>query len=170
MEAIQEAERTGNPLQLLAVDIQAAFNSIAPDTVRQVMEKQQYPEIFLAALHNLTITGEASTLVNAVKGDQFQTLSVTGQGDPPSVPRYDPIIRALKNVTQDCIFKFASGKLLPIGGYANDHMLGLQVRNAQDIQKVILVYEDYQKVSGLQINVKKLRFCASIQKRGLWKK
>ena len=94
MEAIQEAERTGNPSQLLAVDIKAAFDSISPETVRQVMEKQQYPEIFLAALHNLTSTGEASTLINAVKGDQFQTLSGTGQGDPPSAPRYDPIIRA----------------------------------------------------------------------------
>ena len=153
MEAIQEAERTGNPSQLLAVDIKAAFDSISPETVRQVMEKQQYPEIYLAALHHLTSTGEASLLLNAVKRERFQTLSGTGgQGDPPSAPRYDvgadPIIRALKKVTQDCIFKFTSGKPLPIGGYADDHMLGLQVRNAQDIKRVLSVYVECRLPKG----------------------
>ena len=159
MEAIQEAERTGKPLQLLAVDIKAAFDSISPEAVRQVMEKQQYPEIYTAALHKLTGTGEAMVLVNAVKGNQFKTKSGTGQGDPPSAPRYDigsdPIIRALTKVTQESAYKFESGNSLPIGGYADDHMLGLQVRGVQDIKNVIEVYEDYQKVSGLQINVKK---------------
>ena len=89
MEAIQEPERTGKPLQLLAVDIKAAFDTISPDLVKQVMKKQQYPEIYLSAIHNLTSTGEAAVLANSVKGEQFQTLSGTGQGDPPSAPRYD---------------------------------------------------------------------------------
>ena len=159
MEAIQEAERTGKPLQLLAVDIKAAFDSISPEVVRQVMVKQKYPEIYTAALHNLTGTGEAMVLVNAEKGNQFKTLSGTGQGDPPSAPRYDigsdPVIRALTKVIQESAYKFNSGKPLPVGGYADDHMLGLQVRGAQDVKNIIEVYEDYQKVSGLQINVNK---------------
>ena len=50
MEAIQEAERTGKPLQLLAVDIKAAFDTISPELVKQVMKKQQYPEIYLSAI------------------------------------------------------------------------------------------------------------------------
>ena len=54
MEAIQEVERTGKPLQLLAVDIKAAFDTISPELVKQVMKKQQYPEIYLSAIHNLT--------------------------------------------------------------------------------------------------------------------
>ena len=111
------------------------------------MVKQQYPEIYTAALHNLTGTGKAMVLVNAEKGDQFKTLSGTGQGDPPSAPRYDigsdPIIRALTKVIQESTYKFNSGKSLPIGGYADDHMLGLQVRGAQDIKNIIEVYEDY---------------------------
>ena len=67
MEAIQEVERTGKPLQLLAVDIKAAFDTISPDLVKQVMKKQQYPEIYLSAIHNLTSTGEAAVLANTVK-------------------------------------------------------------------------------------------------------
>ena len=69
------------------MDIKAAFDTISPDLVKQVMKKQQYPEIYLSAIHNLTSTGEAAVLANTVKGEQFQTLSGTGQGDPPSAPR-----------------------------------------------------------------------------------
>ena len=39
MEAIQEVERTSKPIQLLAVDIKAAFDTISPDLVKQVMKK-----------------------------------------------------------------------------------------------------------------------------------
>ena len=52
---------------LLAVDIKAAFDTISPDLVKQVMKKQQYPETYLSAIHNLTSTGEAVVLANAVK-------------------------------------------------------------------------------------------------------
>ena len=52
----------------------------------------------------------STVLAKAVKGEQFQTLSGTGQGDPPSAPRYDvgsdPILRALKKVTQEFVYKF----------------------------------------------------------------
>ena len=93
------------------------------------MEKQQYPDIYLSAIHNLTSSGEAVVLAKAVKGEQFQTLSGTGQGDPPSAPRYDvgsdPILRALKKVTQEFVYKFNTGENLPFGGYADDHMAGL---------------------------------------------
>ena len=146
---------------LLAVDIKAAFDTISLVLVKQVMKKQQYPETYLSAIHNLTSTGEAVVLANAVKGEQFQTLSGTGQGDPPSAPRYDvgsdPILRALKKVTQEFVYKFNTGENLPLGGYADDHMAGLQVRGVNDVQKILMVYEDFHKVSGLQVNLKKNR-------------
>ena len=34
-------------------------------------------------------------------------------------------------------------------------MAGLQVRGVNDVQKIIMVYEDFHKVSGLQVNLKK---------------
>ena len=78
------------------------------------MEKHQYPDIYLSAIHNLTGSGEAAVLVNSVKGEHFQTLSGTGQGDPPSAPRYDlesdSILRALKKVILDCVYRFNTGE------------------------------------------------------------
>ena len=53
------------------MDIKAAFDTISPDLVKQVMEKQQYPDIYLSAIHNLTSSGEAVVLAKAVKGEQF---------------------------------------------------------------------------------------------------
>ena len=34
-------------------------------------------------------------------------------------------------------------------------MAGLQVRGVNDVQKILMVYEDFHKVSGLQVNLKK---------------
>ena len=69
----------------------------------------------------------------------------------------DPILRALKKVTQEFVNKLITGENLPLGGYADDHMAGLQVRGVNDVQKILMVYEDFHKVSGLQVNLKKNR-------------
>ena len=34
-------------------------------------------------------------------------------------------------------------------------MAGIQVRGVNDVQKILMVYEDFHKVSGLQVNLKK---------------
>jgi len=158
-EAIHEADRTGKPLQLLSVDIKSAFDSISPEIVRQVMERQGYPAIYLEALHGLTAKGNARVLVNSALGPEFLLRSGTGQGDPPSAPRFDigsdPLIRAVQNVAQQYRYVLNTGRPVPISAYADDQMGALSVQTSQQVADIIQVYKDYAKVSGLEINVSK---------------
>ncbi|MBM3939214.1 MAG: hypothetical protein FJ333_11265, partial [Sphingomonadales bacterium] len=161
MEAIQDAEKRGTPLQIISVDIQVAFNAISPEVIRQVMQKEGYPEIFSEALHNLTGNGIAKVYANGQVGKRFNTKTGTGQGDPPSAGRYnigaDPSLRALERYTeqQDIRYKLENGQEIPPTGYADDIIACIQVRDAQQVKGLIQVFHDYAKVSGLKINIKK---------------
>jgi len=161
MEAIQDAERRGTPLQIISVDIQGAFNAISPEVIRQVMQKEGYPEIFSEALHNLTGNGIAKVYANGQVGKSFDTKTGTGQGDPPSAGRFnigaDPSLRALERYTeqQDIRYKLENGQEVPPTGYADDIIACIQARNVQQVKGLIQVFHDYTKVSGLKINIKK---------------
>jgi hypothetical protein len=37
MEAIHDAEKTGRPLQILSIDLKAAFDTIAPQVIYKTM-------------------------------------------------------------------------------------------------------------------------------------
>ena len=54
VEALNDAILNNKPLQLLAVDISSAFDTIDPKLIREVMESQKYPTLFSDALHSLT--------------------------------------------------------------------------------------------------------------------
>ena len=159
LETIHEADRTGKPLQLLSIDIKSAFDSISPELVKQVMQKLGYPTIYLDALHGWTGKGTAKVLVNSVLGPEFQLRTGTGQGDPPSAPRYDigadPLLRAVQLVVQNSRYRLNTGRYVPFSAYADDQMGALAVQSSQQVKEIIQVYEDYAKVSGLRVNVEK---------------
>jgi len=159
LETIHEANSTGKPLQLLSIDIKSAFDSISPELVKQVMHKLGYPVIYLEALHGWTGKGTARVLVNSVLGPEFKLRTGTGQGDPPSAPRYDigadPLLRAVQQVVQNFRYTMNTGRQVPFSAYADDQMGALSVQSSQQVKDIIQVYEDYSKVSGLKINVKK---------------
>jgi hypothetical protein len=100
-----DAVKKGRPLQLLAVDISSAFDTIHPPLIHQVMLKQQLPNIYSEALHYLTTGGTAAVRCNNNDGEIFTVETGSGQGDPPSAPRFttgtDPLTRALDKVTKN---------------------------------------------------------------------
>ena len=165
LEAIQDAERTGQPLQLLAVDLKAAFDTIAPDVIYQVMQLECYPAIYADALHKITSSGTGRIFVNKILGEKFYIKGGTGQGDPASAPRFtvgsDPVLRALNIITEEFRYKFSnSNTKLPVLGYADDHFKGLAVSNPMQIVQILQVYEDFSKVSGLKISIEKTSILA----------
>jgi hypothetical protein len=46
LEAVWDAESSERPLQLLSIDVKAAFDTIDPITIYEVLLKQGYPVIF----------------------------------------------------------------------------------------------------------------------------
>ena len=85
--------------------------------------------------------------------------SGTGQGDPPSAPRYnigaDPGMRAAQKVIDKIGYIFENGLRLPLLGYADDQIAGLNSKKGSEIKELLNVYSEYGEVSGLTINVQK---------------
>jgi hypothetical protein len=158
-----DAAKKGRPLQLLAIDISSAFDTIHPPLIHKVMLKQNMPNIYSEALHNLTTGGTAAVRCNNNDGEIFKVETGSGQGDPPSAPRFttgtDPLTRALDNVTKDFRYKF-NGLTLPVSVFADDNMLPLSIRSMTDVEKIIEIFDDFYKISGLKLNFKKTEILA----------
>ncbi len=161
IEAINDAQRHGKPLQLLTIDIKAAFDSISPEHIKETMQIQKYPNMYIETLHNITADGTGRVLTRNYIGTSFQIKSGSGQGDPPSAPRYnigaDPVLVAVQAVMHRYAYTFSNGYKLPIFAFADDQFCGTNAKNAREIRQIISVYEDFGKVSGLKINIKKTK-------------
>jgi hypothetical protein len=160
LEAVQDAESSGRPLQLLSIDVKAAFDTIDPKAIYEVMLKQGYPVIFADALHKITEIGVGRIFYKGLLGEKFLIKSGAGQGDPASAPRYtvgsDPSLRALQRATELVRYTFShSGERMPVLAYADDQFKGLSVNTPQQITNIIQIYKDFAKVSGLQISIEK---------------
>ena len=159
LEALKEAEMEGRPMQLLAVDLKSAYDCISPQVIKEVMDEQEFPGIFTEAMHRLTKEGTARVLVNQVQGREFRILCGAGQGDPPSAGRFnigsDPSLRALNKVTEEYRYRFSMGRRMPVNGFADDHLFLLELNSPEQVKNILKVYEDFQKVSGLQVSREK---------------
>jgi hypothetical protein len=122
------------------------------------MRRQQLPSIFIDALHGLTTEGTAALRCNTMEGGKFSVLTGSGQGDPPSAPRFttgtEPLTRALDKLTTEFRYSIDNVKL-PISVFADDNMLPLCLRNIQDLQAVLTLFDDFYKISGLKLNLSK---------------
>jgi hypothetical protein len=159
----EDAVKNGKALQLLAVDISSAFDTIHPPLIKEVMLLQKIPEKFSTALHDMTTGGRAAVSFNGHTGPEFMVKTGSGQGDPPSAPRFttgtEPLTRALQKVSREFRYTY-HGIKLPISVYADDNMLPLQIRNIQDLQNIFDVLNDFFKVSGLKVNLAKTEMLA----------
>ncbi len=157
--ALQDAENTGQSLQLLGVDISSAFDSISGECIRQCMILNGFPAHVVAAVHNLTKLGIAQVEVNGKRGDQFVQKSGVGQGDPLSAFRFnigtEPLLRALKKHMERIAYKDTAGTSIHPSAYADDHLHAVTVTQPQDIAEILQIYNRYTIVSGLYINAAK---------------
>ncbi len=156
---IQDAENTGQSLQLLGVDISSAFDSISGECIRQCMVLNGFPSNVVAAVHNLTKLGIAQVEVNGKRGEQFVQKSGVGQGDPLSAFRFnigtEPLLRALKKLMAHIAYRDIAGTAIQPSAYADDHLHAVSVAQPQDIADILHIYNRYTAVSGLCINATK---------------
>jgi hypothetical protein len=149
------------PLQLLSIDLKAAFDTISPHVLYEVMRLENYPEIYTEALFQLTGGGRGWVYVSDMLGPLLDIESGNGQGNPPSASTFnfnigsDPVLRATNAVTSNYRYRFQNGKKLPTTGFADDHLHGLSVMDAQQILDIIEVYRKFQEVSGLTVSLEK---------------
>jgi hypothetical protein len=65
---IQDAQHTGQPLQLISLDIEKAFDCISHAVIIQALRAFGIPEILIQALQNYVLVGMARVEVNGKKG------------------------------------------------------------------------------------------------------
>ena len=159
LHAINEANIHAKPMQLLAVDLKSAFDTISSELIYEIMLQSGFPSIYSEALHGLVTKGTASVQLGNEISNSFEVKNGVGQGDPPSAQRFsigtDPLVRALQKRIRNIAYKFQNGMTLPGTTYADDNMLGLNIRDIGDVDYVLEVFRDYEKVSGLKMNLKK---------------
>jgi hypothetical protein len=159
LEAKHDAERHGRPLQLLSIDIKAAFDTISPQIIYEVMEVEKFPILYIDALRSLTAVGKAWVCVNDTIGPEQDVVCGNGQGNPPSASTFnvgsDPLLRATNSASEAYRYVFTNGSKLPTTGFADDHLHGLKINNAGQIADILRVYSEYQKVSGLTVSLAK---------------
>jgi hypothetical protein len=141
------------------VDLKSAFDTISLQLKYKVMELEKFPTIYIDAMHQLTGSGIGRVFANSILGPVFSIGCGTGQGNPPSAGRFyvdsDPLLRVLNLIFLAYRYKHSNGLKVPTTGYADDHLHPLRVENAQEVQEILSVYSNFQKVSGLKVNIVK---------------
>ena len=156
--AIRQAERTHEPIYIIALDAKKAFDSVRHNFIYKILRHlglHGFSEIFnlLYNEQNIRIS------LNGKLTDQYFPGRGVKQGDALSCIIFNLVIEIiLRSINQDTnisILKIDKLKSdFPIAvGYADD--ITCIVKDTKDIQKVFSHYEKFTKVSGLELNAEK---------------
>ncbi len=75
---------TGQPLQLISLDIEKAFDQLSHTIIIQALRAFGIPKLLIQALQNYVLVGMAQVEVNGRKGILITVRFGSGQGDPLS--------------------------------------------------------------------------------------
>ncbi len=156
---IQEAEKTGKPLQLASFDIEKAFDRVGHLAITQSLTQFGIPTIFVETIHSLSLNGKFQVEVNGTLGDQKTIKTGSGQGDPLSSVLFniatEPLNRAIALKTTHLSYKTIEGRSTGPIIYADDNINPLSLTTGEQITEIIRIYNDFKQVSGLNINIAK---------------
>ena len=155
---IQDSKKNNKSLQLLALDISKAFDTINHNVILQALAIFKIPEIIIQAIANLSLQGKAIVEVNGIQGNPVEIRTGSGQGDPISSPLFnigsEPLNRALVQLFSHIHYKI-NNKTIPPQIFADDNLTAYQLQNIQNFYEVKKIYTEYSTVSGLHINLTK---------------
>ncbi len=111
------------------------------------------------ALQQYTLVGYARVEVNGRQGILITIRTGSGQGDPLSSLLFllasEPLNRALATNHTEVMYKTEDNLQPGPKIYADDNLLSLSLTSSQDLLPIVNTYDDYQKVSGLKVNINK---------------
>jgi len=156
---IQDANLHNKPLQLLSLDIEKAFDRLSHSIIIQALRAFGFPEIYTRAIEQYILIGFAFVEVNGKMGAVITIKTGSGQGDPMSSSLFlvgsEPFNLAISQLFRAIMYQDRAGlKPGPIL-FADDNLNPLALRTTEEILPLLNIYSDYQKVSGLNINMSK---------------
>jgi len=157
--AIQDANKNNKPLQIISYDIEKAFDRVSHKLIVQALREFGIPEIMIMAIQKYTLVGYVQIEVNGRMGRMFVIKIGSGQGDPLSAIIYilatEPGNRALIQNTSNMQYVDEFNITMQPKFYADDNKSCLRISNAQELEELHTLYEEYTRVSGLKVNFNK---------------
>jgi hypothetical protein len=156
---IQDANLYSKPLQLVSFDMEKAFDRVGHAIITQALRAFGVPEIMIQAIRQYTLVGYPYVEVNGRRGILITIKTGSGQGDPLSSILFliatEPLNRILCSSFLELMYtaedEITVGPVL----YADDNLTPLALNNADQIQPILCLYDQYTGVGGLNINVRK---------------
>ena len=156
---VQDAQENNKPLQLISYDLEKAFDRTSHKIIEDSLRKFGIPEIMIQSIRRLALYGWAEVEVNGKLSTRFLIKTGSGQGDPISSILFlictEPLNRAIVQLSQPVIYKTIGNLAFGSLFFADDNLAGLNIESLHDLEIIQKVYNDYTKVSGLNINLRK---------------
>jgi hypothetical protein len=156
---IQDAQHTGQPLQLISLDIEKAFDRISHAVIIQALRAFGIPEILIQALQNYVLVGMARVEVNGKRGILITVKTGSGQGDPLSSILFligsEPLNRFI--VAKFAEIMYTTMERIKVGSilFADDNLSPTKITRIEQLDPLLAIYDRYTGVSGLNINIRK---------------
>ena len=157
MEYMDETQTEGF---LLSLDIEKAFDSIDHEFIFEALKAFGFGTNFIQWTKIIMKRGKSCAINNGYTSRYFELKRGTRQGDPISGYLF---ILALE-LLSICIRNHPGIEGIPINGmeyklsqYADDTTV--TVKNTESIKNVLIVLENFEKISGLRVNKNKTQAC-----------
>ena len=161
LHAINDANSIGSCCQILSVDISAAFDSLMPQAIYETMSIMNFPRLLIDALQRLGTGGTGYVSVNGINSELFTVQTGTAQGCPASAAKYiigaQPLNSVLASHMRHLLYVTRQGLTIEPQYYADDTLVCLASRSANDMQRFFQPIIEYAQVSGLAANQSKSR-------------
>ena len=142
---------------LLLIDFEKAFDSIEWSYIRKTLQKYNFGPQFIKWFNIVYNNAESCVINNGRYSKFFKLMRGCRQGDPWSPYLFILMIEPLSQCIRHNInIKGINigNKEIKVGQYADDTFLTLD-GSLRSIQEIIQLFKDFQKASGLAINVEK---------------
>ncbi len=168
-QIIQDAEQTKQPLQLVSLDIEKAFDCIGHAVIVQALRAFGVPEILIQALRHYTLVGYAQVEVNGRRRILITIRTGSGQGDPLSSILFliglEPLNRLIANCFPNLMYVTREGVRVGPIIFADDNLSPLSLTQAEQINPILDLYNRYTGVSNSTSMFVNLQSCASTAPR-----
>ena len=147
-----------NEAFLIALDAAKAFDSVDHDFIRWVLRKFGFPESFIHSFNILYRDIRSRVMVNGFLSEDFKISRGVKQGDALSCVLFilvmDIVIRMITGSPELKSLHISAEAAAPrVIAYADD--IAVIVKQPTEINKIISIYGEFSKYSGLKLNVDK---------------
>lgn len=142
---------------LLLIDFEKAFDSVEWSYIVKLLRKYNFGDDFIRWFNIVYSDAQSCVINNGNYSEFFNLARGCRQGDPWSpyifILAIEPLAQCIKTNQQITGINFGKHEI-KIGQYADDTFLVLKNTDVS-IRTAITIFENFQKVSGLSINVDK---------------